>query len=201
MKRIFVDFDGTLVDVWKRYYRIFTDFFNSSISLTEYKAAKLKYPNDLEILKEYLYEDKIESYFRFKKEKLESPEYLKYDTLLNTSFDLQNTMILTCRRSKENLYEQIHNLNIQVSMDNIIVLQPHDVCTKKKYLSEKCGDDGFILIGDSELEYVCAELPNAEIYLVKTGLRDVCGFPIAKNVKIVPNINSLTNLIRGTHYE
>ena len=201
MKQIFVDLEGTLVDVWERYYHIFTDFFNSSISFTEYKAAKLKYQNDLKMLKEYLYEDKIESYLKFKKEKLESPEYLKYDTLLNTSFDLRNTMILTCRRSKENLYEQIHNLNMQVSMDNIIVLQPNDVFTKKRYLSEKCGDEGFILIGDSELEYVCAELPNTEIYLVTTGLRDVRSFPITKNVRIVQDINSLTNLVKGTNHE
>ena len=110
-------------------------------------------------------------------------------------------MILTCRRSKENLYEQIHNLNMQVSMDNIIVLQPNDVFTKKRYLSEKCGDEGFILIGDSELEYVCAELPNTEIYLVTTGLRDVRSFPITKNVRIVQDINSLTNLVKGTNHE
>ena len=51
---IYVDFDGTIVDVWKRYYQIFVTLTNSAcLGFHEYVRAKRKMKNDGQIEKHF----------------------------------------------------------------------------------------------------------------------------------------------------
>ncbi|WP_302429818.1 hypothetical protein [Fusobacterium varium] len=52
MKKIkyIIDFDGTIVDVWERYYRIFIEYFKVDILKEDYKKLKKIFPYDIDLI-------------------------------------------------------------------------------------------------------------------------------------------------------
>lgn len=81
---IVLDFDGTIVDVWKRYHKIFCEgLVNRTLepTLEDYRKLKRKLKRDGDIAK-VIGSDLVPGYFEIKKIKLESKEYLELDSAL-----------------------------------------------------------------------------------------------------------------------
>ncbi|WP_270852576.1 HAD hydrolase-like protein [Fusobacterium varium] len=181
MKKIkyIIDFDGTIVDVWERYYRIFIEYFKVDILKEDYKKLKKIFPYDIDLI-EHLKLENSNEYYKFKKKYLEDIEYLKKDTLLIEKekivkiFKLSNVILLTIRNNKRNFENQLKFLGLNEIKKKIIVLQPLDKKVKKEFIlkNRDLFSESIFSIGDSETDLEIGTLSFAKSYFVNTGLRN-----------------------------
>ncbi len=210
---LIIDFDGTLVDIWNRYYKVFNDFWQiEGLELKDYMLLKKIYQYDdkiLEIKKRLFTEKEYSSYKEFKNEKLEDIEYLKLDKLIasgrilreiNTNKDI---IILTIRNNRKCLIKQLNHLSIGYLEDKIICLNNNGIYTKRDWVERNFDiNENKIIIGDSEIDYNIGTLRNTEIYLVRTGLRNPNSIIKNDNVKvnIIENIEEFWKIYNMGEY-
>lgn len=197
-----IDLDGTLLNVWIRYYSVFNDFWKiPNLTLEEYKNLKKKYEFDDLIVNKLagkLDEDKFQEYKLFKKKYLEDFQYLKLDKLIPKKlllkrFILKNeVLILTIRNNINNLFKQIDFLDINFLRNKLVVLENNGPLTKKVWVEKNIEKSvSKIVIGDSETDLAIGELKNTKVYLVESGLRDPLKILDKILIKgdIIPDIN------------
>lgn len=130
---LFFDLDGTLLDSRVRLYRLFQDLVSTSrLSIHEYWELKRKKIDHKTILLD-MFHYTLDDFSRFENlwmGKIESPEYLQFDTLIDDVFDVliflakkNNMYIVTSRQNKENAITQIKNLQIYNIFQNILVTE------------------------------------------------------------------------------
>lgn len=176
--KILFDFDGTLIDVWQRYYKVFSDLAKpSNLNLCEYKQVKRMLEKD-SLIADYFKIQLPDDYYPQKGEMLEKMEYLSLDKLLierdrivqfASEHDVQ---ILTRRRNEANFYRELNLLNLKELKPKSTVLLPA-ICHKKDWIQDKCGQEQVIIVGDGQEEIDAAILGNVTVLLVNTGLKDV----------------------------
>lgn len=174
---IYIDFDGTIVDVWERYHRVFMEASGIfDIPLAEYIQVKKKEQSDVRVA-EYFSSKLPSRYWKKKRELLESPEYLRMDTLLLSAeellsfFSSHSCRILTARRNPRNLYKQLDWLGLSELKSKSIILDPDGAIQKQDYILQYSGGKDNWMIGDSRAEAAAAEIPGTQVALVKTGLQ------------------------------
>lgn len=183
-KTAYIDFDGTIVDVFQRYYGILNEFLeiNSGVKLDFIKYKRLKRLG----IKDHIIVEKltnglkidIDKYMVFKREKLESFQWLIKDNLIGKTKDINNTLkdmgykvvLITQRNNKDNLLKQLYHLNLKEEFDEIVVLKPvKGKNVKLDYIANKYTSDD-IIVGDSAVEMEVSEILNIKGYFVETGL-------------------------------
>lgn len=182
---IIFDFDGTLIDVWKRYYEIFKQWWKLDIDMKTFKKLKWQNQNEPEILKSLEVKFEKEDFSRykmFKTQKLEEREFLSFDELIiDPNYILKikdDYMILTMRKNVENFFWQLERFGLKdLFKKKCFVLTPKGIDTKLEWLENaKDLDNNITVVGDSETDLKMAELSGqntkVNVYLVKTGLRD-----------------------------
>lgn len=167
---VLFDFDGTIVDLWQRYYSVFVDLLHlKDLSLSAYKKRKLLFHSDSLVAKDIgcvLPED----YYSKKASLLEERKYLIKDTLLLdlsvlNSVLRQDAAILTKRRNKEAFIWQMNYLGIEGTPFVI------ENSSKKQWIESTINDNQSVtIIGDSIAELECATLPNVDAWMVGYGL-------------------------------
>ena len=175
---IVLDFDGTLVDVWRRYHIVFCDGLEDSSSaptLDEFKALKRQLVRDGTIAQSISIR-LASDYFRTKKRKLESEDYLALDTSLLTeesSSIIRNNqldfVILSARRSRELLLWEIDRLGIPILPRQVFVVDSDYKDSKARWLIGHKELVGYI-VGDSKAELHGAPEVVARRIFVDTGL-------------------------------
>lgn len=183
-RRIFVDFDGTIVDVLPRYYELLQAYIGRPCQLNfeSYKYLKRLGIKDHDIVSRLCDGHCIElsSYLKFKRSNLEEIEWLRKDTIIGfpkDSYDKlkrlgYSVVLLTQRRSEQNLTEQIRLLNLDDCFDDLIVVRPLvDQNAKLIYLENKTTSDD-VIVGDSMVETECAEKLGLRGFFVRSGLWD-----------------------------
>ena len=167
---IFFDFDGTLIDLWPRYYSVFISLTGKhDLSFSYYKWAKQKFQKDIDIAS-VLGTKLPENYFELKKELLEDKKYLDMDkpffnvNIINSFFARSNACILTKRRNISNFKWQLNLLNIKC---NYFVVENIE---KRNWIEQNYPNEQCVIIGDSTEDLKAAELDNVEAYLVGYGL-------------------------------
>jgi len=183
-KTAYIDFDGTIVDVFPRYYGILSEylrgFTNESLDFPKYKKLKRLGKKDHVIVKELIEEIEIDidDYIKFKRQNLESFEWLSKDILIGnpevTNMELKglgyNVVLLTQRNNQNNLIKQLDFLSIKDSFDQIIMVKPEiGKNVKFDHIIKHCNSND-IIIGDSIVEINAANLLNIDGYFVETGL-------------------------------
>ena len=188
------DFDGTIVDCWNRYYKVFVllnGLDTTLISLFDYKNAKLEFEND-EIVADHLNIELSKDYFAKKKILLESIDLLKLDTLIVGKeellhfFNTNNSIILTKRKNISAFYNQLDLLGLNILKEKSFVV--NDIENKLDYFKNKFSDLSNYVYGDSFEDYRFSDSMNNKVYMVKSGLRDVTKFKHKDNVFIIDNI-------------
>ena len=183
MKKIevVIDFDGTIVNVYKRYYRIFKEFYNINISEEEYIKLKKCSFNDIELISELKLDiSNFDEYQKLKKEKLEKEEYLKLDTLIIAKEELleklknKEFIILTIRKDKEMLYRQLKWLDLEELKNKVVVLTPKNKFIKREYVLKNQIKfvENFVCIGDAETDLEIGKIDGVKAYHVSSGLRN-----------------------------
>lgn len=196
--RVFVDFDGTIVDVWARYFAVFRDYFKLPEDVyNKYRELKYLYPSDRELVSHLFHLNTVETevYLQFKHNWLEEIEYLRLDTLipdsqaLKTFFQKNDARVLTIRKNKATFMKQLDWMGIGFLQEWAIVLESSGISAKCDWLRKHANEEPFIMIGDSEVDMQAGEISTCKAYFVKTGLRDVRYLPNGiKPAKVYENI-------------
>lgn len=203
---IFFDFDGTLVDVWERYYRIFVAA--GGLSAVEHDAY---IHSKRELVKDDLVADRLHctlapAYYTEKKRLLERADFLKLDTLLIGVDELLEffarypSRILTVRRNPAAFYEQLENLGLSSIAEKSIVLHPEHRIGKVDYITAHYGTEKNVIVGDAASEYEASALANTQVVLVRTGLRDPEDFPVRRNVHIAEDVVQFVSQYKNEPY-
>jgi len=183
-KTAFIDFDGTIVDVFPRYYGILIEYLekmtDKSLDFSKYKKLKRLGKKDHVIVRELTkgLEIDIDDYIKFKRENLENLSWLKKDVLIgnprSVNLELKNIgyriVLLTQRNNKNNLLKQLDILNIIESFDEIVMVKPRAGQNVKAAHIEKQYSSEDIIIGDSSVEIDASRLLNINGYFVESGL-------------------------------
>ena len=184
---IYFDFDGTIVDVWQRYYQVFLAAGGvSGLGSKEYIAAKRRLGKD-DLVAAALGVLLPSTYYDDKRRLLEEASFLSLDTLLLSGSVLTDFFsefpcrILTSRRDPDAFYAQLYSLGLAALAEKSIVLRPQEKITKKEFLAAQ-GPCKNIMIGDAQMEYDTAACSDTQVYLVRTGLRVPEDFAPRKNV-------------------
>lgn len=191
---IYLDFDGTVADVWKRYHKAFAVAAGiPQLTFEEYFVLKRALVKDASIA-ESLGIVLPDSYFTVKGRLLEERDFLALDELLLPRekllefFDIHSARILTVRRRKENLFWEMARMGLKELWQNTIVLDPCEDVGKKRFMRESLSGNEHCMVGDSEAEAETADLDNVQVYLVRTGLRNVDLFPPKENIHVINDI-------------
>lgn len=182
--KIFLDFDGTVVNVFNRYYSIFRDFWGDFATLEEFIKIKKLFPKDRDIAEKYFTfsDEKFKNYLKFKRENLENPSYLSFDTInidphsLKKIFAEYDISIFSCRKNIESFKFQSKNLDINFVTKKTIITAPNGQTAKLDWF-KKSSFDEFIMIGDSEVDMAAGIIPGCKTLFVKNGLRDLSVIP------------------------
>jgi len=186
-RTVFVDFDGTIVDVFPRYYGILSSYLekytDKKMDYDTYRKMKKAGNKDNQIVEKILgIKIDIMDYLSYKSEMLEDPRWLKKDIVFGDPKDAYdklkeikyNVVLLTQRNKEDNFYRQINDLKIRNCFDDLVILKP---CigrnVKTDYISAHYHKEN-IVIGDSKTEIEAAKMLNIEGYFVETGLFSSC---------------------------
>lgn len=201
---IVLDFDGTLVDVWERYYRVFSEGVVNQFALPgikKYKEMKKRLRRDEDIASA-LGTKLVQAYFKDKVSKLESMEYLALDSCLldDKSVGLieQNRslfVILTARKKPDLLHWEINKLGIPIPSSQVYVVNPDEKDAKNKWFQGNCGSVEMI-VGDSASELLSIpDMPVLRIF-VETGLFDYNFIVSRSNMVRVERRDSINSIFR-----
>lgn len=183
-KIAFVDFDGTIINVYMRYYNILNDYLKwkhqNQIEYTDYIKIKLTGLKDHLIIKELLNIDiDIDNYIYFKKNRLENDDYLKQDTLIENSIEALKKLkekeffieILSYRNNEKQFINQIVSFNLDKYVDRYTSIIPKlGKNLKSEYINKINNNKLSIVIGDSMVEINAAYNNGIRGFFVKTGL-------------------------------
>jgi phosphoglycolate phosphatase len=154
---LFFDLDGTLLDSHIRLYKLFQDLVCAShLSIYEYWELKRNKINHKTILLD-MFQYSNDDFNHFEKswlEKIELPEYLQFDTLVDDAFDVLNFLaknnsmyIVTSRQNRKNVVAQLKNLQIYNFFKSVLVTEHR--CTKSILIKEVGYQKEDFMIGDT----------------------------------------------------
>lgn len=178
---IIFDLDGTLLDVWERYYLVFNKWWKfNNLEIKTFIKLKRELEGDYDIvryLNGYVSSDEYRKYVEFKRNNIENPSFLTFDKELMNLNKLKNLpdryFILTIRYNKEILHEEFKRRHLDGILSNLVILNPSDKLAKYRWVSENVGNEQeIIVVGDSETDLLIGMLDNVKVNLVRTGLRD-----------------------------
>lgn len=189
MKSVFLDFDGTLVDIKPRHYEVYRrcvmEFKGVPLRIDEYWNLKRHDTPWSEVLRLSSLDTNAERQFlAYFIDLIEKPQILKIDQLFDDALDVvarlkkdYRVYLVSLRRSHENLLGQLEHLGLQHAFEN--VLSGHSdtkkgVLNKKADVIKELGEYGRgYIIGDTEADIaVSHQLPDIESIAVTTGIRD-----------------------------
>jgi len=186
--RIFVDFDGTVIDIKNKCYEIYKNAcfkFGLRIFCKDiyWKYRRKSYSEKEIILKRNKNSLKIDQYLSFRLKCLESKQYLDFDKLIinknkiskiKRCFDLY---LITLRKNKKNLLWEINKMNIKELFKEVICSSSRKRqgdFDRKKALLNKFSPflPTDILIGDTEMDYLLGEKLKIQTLIVDSGIYD-----------------------------
>lgn len=178
--RYVVDFDGTIVDVWNRFFLTFclaSQIEKIGFDAAKYRSYRLSGISDYELLLR-LGSPVTPNQFRVRKRRyLESQSLLSVDTLLVEQNSLlawfaeHNAHIVTMRRSQEKLENEMRSLGISDLLSHTVVINPDGGYSKRDWVQREIpGDEPVCAIGDAVTDMEIGTLKNAIALHVSTGL-------------------------------
>lgn len=201
---IFLDFDGTIVNLWPRYYAVFCAASQSAdIPYDLYVSAKRNKLRD-EAVARALGVDLPPDYFEKKRQLLETQAMLRKDTpwlpteLLQKLFAQEPCRILTMRRREDLFFQQLSWLHLEDLQQYSIVLDPDSGIKKADYLKANYSEGNHTIIGDSAAELEAGRLANVQAILVTSGLLDPTVHPLPPGTQIVRDLEMwVRSLVSG----
>ncbi len=208
---LFIDLDGTLIDVSEKYYHLYKKCLNpGDIALLKYqywemKRAKLSDEDIYEATKANI---DIKAYYKIKQELLESNELLSLDVLqqyiqpiLASLADSYNMFLVTLRKNRENTLYQLGKLDIAHFFKKVLspsadILLYQGYEQKIKLINEYIESEEDFIIGDSEADILCGKFLNIRTVGLLSGIRN---FSVLKELSpeyILVDFSHITQVIQ-----
>lgn len=187
MRTIYLDFDGTLVDSASRMYEVYksimSEFGCRYLPKEEYWNLKRERQPYSFILSRTTEKNLGVEYMKKFLTRVESEDFLKFDSLIpgvfKTLSDLRidNRLVLvTLRRSKENLYKELRNLKIIDFFADIFDdfrerVNSWEVTASMVRKDAKFSAQDSVIVGDTEDTALAGSDLGIPSYLVLSGIR------------------------------
>ena len=205
-KNIFVDLDGTLLDIESRYLNLFDYmckiFQINKISSSEFWQQKRDGKTNIQILSQLDYDENLSINFHSKWVSLiEENFWLGFDSLQIDTIDFLNWTIekefkiflLTGRNNRQNLVQQLKKLGIHHYFESIFNVDTSEMVDQKKIFLEEYKPKLFI--GDSEFDYLSCKGLDINFFCVSNGFRNKTFLQKNKIPNILENLTEVTKKI------
>lgn len=170
-KKIYIDVDGTIIDVLERLYRLHKGSIESlgikPLKKEVYIKLKRSGKSEKSIIEEKYKIDVFGYYNKIRMNNIEKERYLNLDELVPNSIDAlkklkmnHKVFLVTNRKSKRLFFKQIEKFELTRLVDGFLF--------SRKNLSGKEG----VIIGDSEDDILTAKKLKWKVIAVESGLRD-----------------------------
>ena len=185
---VYLDLDGTLIDVSERYYRIYKELALSTegnpLQKAEYWRLKRKAVSESELFSQMGLFEESADLLALRAEKLEAAEYLKYDQLISATLETLNFLkaraqlvLVTLRKDGTKLEQQLQGLGLSSFFRHTLCAnQPIDshAIPKATLISEKpwFKIKGSLIIGDSEGDISAGKVLGIKTIAVLSGIRE-----------------------------
>ncbi len=165
------------LNLWPRYYSVFSELTNAKISLEQYKDIKRKLRRDEDVANELGVILKP-NYYKKKAELLEDMEHLKLDKSYFSHDELKRllsgkSLILTKRKSKENFEWELKWLGIDA--EYVVLFDGTKEAWVRKNIKDKV-----VVIGDSVDDLRIGRIPSCSVNMVGYGLGEKNTFCLEK---------------------
>ncbi len=196
-KYLLFDFDGPILDVKRKYHRVYSDilrsFSFSPLDETDYWTCKRNKVPDFDILRRSQAESILEKYWSLREGVIETKGYLDLDELQNEVQDVLGTLheryklvLVTMRTSPEGVNYQLreHGLtgffsNVLCSGSNQKLHNAHRSKWEIKYamvskylLRENQTVNSIVaMVGDTETDIRCAQALGCKSFACESGIR------------------------------
>lgn len=201
-----IDLDGTILNIWNRYYAILNDSFIAGYLEIDELINKYVY---ILMRREGLSEEMFlkligvintEAYLNHRQTVIESEHYLSFDTLFDIEklkkFDRR--ILITYRKNRKNLINQLKKLGIHYFFTEIIT--PKSSISAKEFKFEIICELGenerinaldCIVIGDTETDILAAKKNKIYSIGVLSGMTNRACMQNIKPDRIIENISEL----------
>ncbi|MGG3937826.1 HAD family hydrolase [Geobacillus stearothermophilus] len=200
-----IDFDGTILDSRFRHQKVLYDVLinlNFNINLEDLNDF-VSYKSFGRTTEDYL---KIKGFYDTKNilrqwvENIERNSYLNLDklypnaeTFLNTLADRYNLYLVTARKNRHGLFQQLNNLGITKYFKDILVVNPgYSSAFEKTESTKKLGLE--FVIGDTEVDWNWAKNINCEFFALNWGFRNKAWWE-ARNIISYQNLEEILSII------
>ena len=187
MRNIYLDFDGTIVDSSARLYAVYqsimAEFRRGCLPKNEYwDLKKERQPYDV-ILAKTGSRDLAAEYMKKFLQKIESPEFLKCDTLLPGVYQTLSLLkkgnrlaMVTLRRSRDNLCRELKDLKIfdlfEDIFDNFIEgTDSWKIAAESVRKDPRFVPESSVIVGDTEDTILAGRDLRIPSFVVSSGIR------------------------------
>jgi phosphoglycolate phosphatase len=212
-----LDLDGPLLDGKQRHYSCYRNILEASgfepIGIDEYWETKRGLVNRRELLKmsgaEAIYERFLAEWLLL----IESPDALVLDRvqagaiecLRNWKQERIEMILVTMRKNKNGLKQQLHSTGLGHHLDNVLVSDHAEGGEGKADAVRQFYSDGLdrqffeegVWIGDTEADWQAAKSLGCEVFLVSNGLRNEKYLRSLEGAVVEPSIASFQDVITG----
>lgn len=207
MRNIYLDFDGTIIDSSARLYAVYksimSEFQRPYLPKDEYWSLKREREPYGAILEKTASGELTSEYMKRFLKKIESLDFLKLDQLLEgarESLSLlkkDNRLVLvTLRRSRENLYQELKDLKIfnlfDAIFDNFVKgVNSWEIAANSARNDPKFDKNNSIIVGDTEDTILAGRDLSIPNFVVLTGIRSEYFLKKYRPDYILEDINEL----------
>lgn len=205
--KIFFDLDGPILDVSRRYYRVFLDISGgrSKLSKKAFWALKRKKTSWLNIFKKAGLKIKNEDFQRLWLWCIEGRVYLGLDRIhckakreLSSLSKTNRLYLISLRQSKKNLFWQVKRLGLDKYFKKIIHCPPGpgEPWQKKAKLLKRNlrNKEKALMVGDTEVDIRAAKLAGIKSMAVTSGIRAGEVLSKEKPYFLAANIRSISKV-------
>lgn len=182
--KIFIDFDGVVVDISQKYYNIYYEFMIINnldpLNKKDFWNLKINKKNDSRLINNIGLNSLYRNYFL---ENIEKREFLQLDSIIAGAREAlvylkdngYEIYLLTLRRFKENLMWQLSFLDLNNFFIGVLSSNPNlqDSCLnylEKIKLIDELASTNDIIIGDSTADIKCGKKLNLKTLGVLSGI-------------------------------
>ena len=209
MRTLYFDLDGTILDIRCRLYSIYVDIVKelNGAALSEevyWKAKREQLPEELIAKRSNI--ESLPKYIRLRKARIELPKYLECDKLIPQALESlselsknNRMMLVTLRKSKQNLYQQLRKFKIEPLFDGVLVGDDGEERwrSKAKIISN---DSRFeprdcSIVGDTEADILAGKNLNIITIAVLSGIRSEKKLLLNHPDYVIDDVTQLKNVL------
>ena len=202
--KIFFDFDGTLVEIMKRDYKVYCDSLPdaNALDFSKYVALRRKKTNidNILALTHPAYREFRETFLEKREILMEDPVYLQHDTVLQGVHGSLSQIsskykcyILSARKDEKALKNQCDEMNLTQYFRSIVAVSSAE--KKGKVISTMKDGETVIMVGDTENDIRAARESGSISVAVDTGIRDKGTISKYRPDHIIINLSELVGII------